>query len=106
MLGEALRLIRVFHDVTQQDLSAELDVAQSHLSEIESGKKLPTIPLLEKYAERFDIPLSSIMFFSETIDRGAVSERARVVVSKKILKILDFIAQRAGRYSEEKQEIK
>jgi|SRR3569832_215451 len=97
MLGEALRLIRVFHDVTQQELAADLSVAQSYLSEIERGKKLPTIPLLEKYARRFDIPMSSIMFFAEAVDPENRSDRVRTTISKKVLRILDFIAQRAGR---------
>lgn len=102
MLGEALRLIRVFHDVTQQELAADLTIAQSHLSEIESGKKQPTIALLEKYAKRFDVPMSSIMFFAEAVDQGKRSERVRATISKKVLRILDFIAERAGRGEEKK----
>jgi transcriptional regulator with XRE-family HTH domain len=104
MLGEALRLIRVFHDASQRELAAQLGLVQSHLSEIEKGKKLPTIPLLERYAEHFDIPVSSILFFSEAIDRESTSDRVRGVISKKILKMLDFIAQRAGRGTNDEDE--
>lgn len=98
MLGESLRLIRVFHDVQQNELADQLGVAQSYISEIESGKKQPTIPILEKYADFFGIPVSSILFFSETMEEGKLSERARVSISKKVLRLLDFIAQKAGRY--------
>ena len=102
MLGEALRLIRVFHDKSQKQLAEEFEVAQSYISELEKGKKQPTLSMLEKYSRYFDIPGSSILFFSESIERGKFSERARAIVSKKVLRILDFIAERAGRNDEDK----
>ncbi len=104
MLGEGLRLIRVFHDIQQKELADKLGVAQSYISEIESGKKQPTIPILEKYATFFDIPVSSILFFSEAIEENKFSEKVRVSVSKKVLKILDFIAQKAGRGDHAEEE--
>jgi len=62
MLNQALRLIRTYHDLSQTELSKELGISNSHLSELESGKKQPTIELLGRYSCRFDIPLSSILF--------------------------------------------
>ena len=46
MLSEALRLIRVFHDVKQNELAERFGVSKSYLSEIESGKKLPSIDFI------------------------------------------------------------
>ncbi len=43
MLGEALRLIRVFHDLKQNELARQLGVSQSHLSDIERGEKTPSL---------------------------------------------------------------
>lgn len=42
MIGEALRLIRVYHDLKQSDLADRLGISQSHLSEIERSKKAPS----------------------------------------------------------------
>ena len=39
MLSDALRLIRVFHDLKQQDLADRLEISKSYLSEIENGQK-------------------------------------------------------------------
>ncbi len=68
MLSEALRLIRIFHDVKQRDMAARLRIAPSYLSEIEAGKKEPTMQLLRKYSEEFKIPMSSILFFAEHLE--------------------------------------
>jgi transcriptional regulator with XRE-family HTH domain len=99
MLGKALRLIRVFHDLSQKDLAEKLEISKSYISEIESGKKTPTIDLLNKYSNFFDIPTSSIMFFSENLDlnRDEKTEKLRGCLSSKILAILDFIAERSDR---------
>lgn len=96
MLNKALRLIRIFHDITQKDLAEKLKISRSYLSEIESGKKTPTLEIIIKYSEQFDIPLSSIMFFSESMDSGEKTEKLRGFLSKKVIAILDFIAEKAN----------
>ena len=97
MLNEALRLIRVFHDVSQKELATRLQIAPSYLSEIETGKKEPTLQLLRKYAEEFNIPMSSILFFSEHMKDGTAASRLKIAVSGKVLALLRFIAARSGR---------
>lgn len=93
MLHRALRLMRVFHDLSQKDLAEKLDISKSYLSEIESGKKQPTLLLLDRYSEAFDIPVSSIMFFSEHIGEKPSHKKLKTAISSKILKILEFIAE-------------
>ncbi len=97
MISDALRMIRVFHDVSQKDLAVRLQIAPSHLSEIESAKKQPTLQLLDRYAQEFKIPVSSIMFFSERMETESRSEKLRLNVSEKVLALLKFIAARSGR---------
>jgi len=96
VLHKALRLIRVFHDLSQKELSNKLGISKSYLSQIESGNKKPTLTLLESYADIFDIPVSSIMFFSENIDNKVDTENLRIFISSKILTLLNFIAERSG----------
>ncbi|WP_414880823.1 helix-turn-helix transcriptional regulator [Pseudomonas brassicacearum] len=94
MLNQALRLIRTYHDLSQTELCKELGVSNSHLSELESGKKQPTIELLEKYSRYFDIPLSSILFFSENLDTPKPSDKLRTGVAKKVIHLLEWIENR------------
>lgn len=97
MLGDALRLIRTFHDMSQRELARELDVSNSYLSEIESNKKQPSLDFVEKYSAIFGIPVSSIMFFSENYDKAKRSERVRSFVSKKILSMMDVVSSTASK---------
>jgi transcriptional regulator with XRE-family HTH domain len=90
MLNKALKLIRAFYDISQSDLSDKLGISKSYLSEIESGKKQPTIDILNKYSSQFDIPLSSILFFSESLDGNKITDKLRVGIAKKIVSILEW----------------
>lgn len=92
MLGEALRLIRVYHDLTQTQLSYELGLSNSFLSEVESGKKIPSLEILAKYSTRFDISMSSLLFFSESLDVEKFGSKVRFSVGKKVLALLDWAA--------------
>jgi transcriptional regulator with XRE-family HTH domain len=96
MVNDALRLMRVFHDMTQTELASSLGISKSHLSEIESGKKNPTLSLLDRYGEVFGVPTSSILFFSENMENASAGEKARTLVSSKILALMRFIAERSS----------
>jgi transcriptional regulator with XRE-family HTH domain len=95
MLSEALRLLRVFHDMKQKDLAEKLGVSKSYISEIENDNRTPSLDVIRKYSEIFRVPVSSIMFFSEHIQdaqRGSLpSDRARSAIASKIIGFLRMI---------------
>lgn len=97
MLHDALRLLRKFHDKSQTEVSVALGVSKSWISQIEAGNRRPTLELLEKYAEVFEIPTSSILFFAEHLKDNSLSERVRVNVASKVLNAMKFIDARAGK---------
>lgn len=95
MLNRALKLLRTYHQFKQVDLAKRLGVSNSYLSEIETGVKTPSVDLLEKYAEVFKMPASTILLFSETMsDEKRTSEKIRVVAAEKILRMLEWIDER------------
>lgn len=89
-LGAALRSLRVFHDLSQTDAATKLEISKSFLSELEAGKKDPTLPLLSRYAQIFAVPLSSLLFFAEQI--GTDSSKA-AGIAPKVIRLLDWIAE-------------
>jgi transcriptional regulator with XRE-family HTH domain len=95
MINEALRLIRVFHDIKQFELAERLKVSKSHISEIESGNKMPSLDLIEKYSVEFRIPVSAIMFFAEEIPNAKRGEKARTKIASTVLDLLSFIERKA-----------
>ena len=91
MLNDALRLIRSYHDLTQTQLCKELKISNSYLSEIEAGKKTPSLDLLSKYSKRFDLPISSLLFFSEALDEDKKTDKLRISIAKKALSLLQWV---------------
>lgn len=91
MLHIALKQIRLFHQLNQSELAGIFEISRSYLSEIESNKKIISIELLEKYSQFFQIPVSSLLMFSENLNAGKKSQPLRLKCASKILKILEWI---------------
>ena len=91
-LGAALRSLRVFHDLSQTDAAGKLEISKSYLSEVEAGKKEPTLALLSRYAEVFSVPLSSVLFFSEQMGKGN-SHTVVSGIAPKVLRLLEWVAE-------------
>lgn len=95
MLNRALKLLRTYHQLKQIELAKRLGVSNSYLSEIETGLKTPGVDLLEKYAEVFKMPVSSIMLFSETMSSNRTTgDKLRIAAADKILRLLEWIDER------------
>ena len=90
MLNEALKQIRLFHQLKQIDLAAKLNISKSYISEVESNKKPVSMDLLQKYAVYFSIPASSLLLFSENINNKK-SDKFRLTFAKKIIKLMEWI---------------
>ncbi|GFO73670.1 hypothetical protein BJAS_P4609 [Bathymodiolus japonicus methanotrophic gill symbiont] len=94
MINQALRLIRTYHDLSQTELCSEIGISNSYLSEIESEKKQPSLEILQKYSDEFDIPLSSILFFSENLEESNPSDKIKKKIAGKIISILQWNEER------------
>ena len=95
MIHEALRLIRVFHDLKQVELAERLGVSKSHISEIESGNKTPSLDLIQRYATEFKLPASSIMFFAEELPHAKSGDKVRSKIAGKVIDILRFVERKS-----------
>jgi len=95
MLNRALKLLRTYHQLNQVELAKRLGISNSYLSELEKGDKTPGLDLLDRYAEVFKMPVSSIMLFSESIDsERKPGTKLRVAAADKILRLLEWLQER------------
>jgi len=93
-IGEALRLLRVFHDLKQTELSEKIGLSKSYISEIEGGTRVPSLETIDIYARGFQMPVSSIIFFAENLmeaKQGKNTTKKVAVVSSKVVKLLQFL---------------
>lgn len=63
-IGKIIKKLRADKKLTQVQLSDELSIHPKHLSNIENGRKAPTISILDKLCDVFDKPH---MFFFDFV---------------------------------------
>ncbi len=90
MLNEALRLIRIFHDMSAKELAQKLDISVAQLSKIESGKIMPQMHLLEKYATVFQTTTASLLLFSDNLDNVKGRSPFKISIRNKMFNLLKF----------------
>ena len=93
MLGEAIRIARVFQGMSQQDLAKAMDISNGYLSQIEAGTREPSQEKLRAAANALGVPVSSLVFFSEQMQapEGVSDTEARLRFGRKILGVMSRI---------------
>lgn len=95
MLHKALRLIRQYHNKSISELSSDLNIPKEKIVEFESGVSSPSIDILQSYASHFDMPVTSLVFFSESLGtQGRLSKKLRLNLAGNILDILEWVSKR------------
>lgn len=67
-LGDATRLLRAKHNISQIQLSELMSIDKSYISAIEAGTRNPSFSTLEKIAAAFGKPLFLILFLMDMED--------------------------------------
>jgi transcriptional regulator with XRE-family HTH domain len=97
MIGEALRLLRIFNGYKSAELAKKLEISQSYVSEIENNKKQPTMEILDRYAKVFDMKKSTLLLFAESLENDqqmSNNQKQRVAFAgMKLLKILEKVGK-------------
>lgn len=72
-LGQKLRSVRNSRGLTLEEVSSELDVTPSYLSEIERGKKIPSLKILCNLSSFLDLPRNLLRNVLEETEDGTES---------------------------------
>ena len=59
-LGKRIHYLRKQRGLSQEDLALECDINRNYLSDLERGRRNPTLVVMERIAIAFDIPLSEL----------------------------------------------
>lgn len=96
-MGEALRLLRIFNGYKSAEMAKKLEISQSYVSEIENNKKQPTMEILDRYANLFDMKKSTLLLFAESLENDSEirdGKKQKVAVAgMKLLKILEKVGK-------------
>ena len=64
-IGQAVKKLRINkRKCNQLHFANEIDITQSYLSQIENGKKQPSIEVLNHISLKLDVPLGILFWFS------------------------------------------
>lgn len=92
MIGKALKLLRLYAGLSQNEVARKLGVAQSLISGVESEKVDVSMALLNSYSNAFNIRRSQLLFFAEEIEGEPIHGKGHLLVADRVLKILDGVS--------------
>ena len=68
-LSEAIKLLRVYSDMSQTELSERTGFFKPVISTMETGKRTITLNTLQNYSEVFGISVQDIISFAEKLQQ-------------------------------------
>ncbi len=91
MINDALRLLRLYFGMSQQEIAETVGVSQSLVSDVEASRKNVSLDLLERYSRALGIKMSQLLFFAEEIEGEPIKRRGSLFIAERVLKILEKI---------------
>ncbi len=76
-IGARIRSLREEKGLTQERLAWECDLAKAYMSQVESGKRLPSVPVLAALAKRLGVDLVDIVALDMRRPRHRLLDAAR-----------------------------
>lgn len=100
MIGEVLKRLRKIYGYKAVEICNHLGISPSYLSEIENGKKQPSLEHLKKYAQLFGIRLSSLILLAESYEEAEKEGKGAVMIRSMMMNLINGMS----RAIEEKNE--
>lgn len=97
MLGETLRIVRVATgNIKQKEVANAVGVSRVYISEIEKGKSTPSLKLLTKLSEFYNIPLSQLLLIDD------LAEKQSLTYQQTLIMVLDYYLSKETEEESEK----
>ena len=88
--GRAIRVVRSSRGLSQRQLATRISISPSHLSLIESGKRTPSLKLLEDIAGCLAVPMHLLTLLASDVRNVDDPKHAEQIadVAKALLRVL------------------
>ena len=93
MIGDVLKRMRIIYGYKASEMSSELGISASYLSEIENNKKQPSLD--------FGIRLSSLILLSENMDEAEKSGKGTAFIRNMMAHLIQNMSAATGDPDEE-----
>lgn len=93
MIGEILKRLRRIYGYKAVEICNHLGISPSYLSEIENGKKQPSLDLLKKYAQLFGIKLSSLILLAESFEEAEKDGKGAIMIRSMMMSLINGMSR-------------
>ena len=77
--GIIIKLLRTAEGISQTRLAGMLGVSRSYLSQVENGRKQPSLPLLRQVSQALSIPLPLLVLDESQPDSDVLAELRKIL---------------------------
>ena len=91
MINDALRLVRLYWGMSQQEIAETVGVSQSLVSDVEAVRKGVSLELLERYSRGLGIRMSQLLFFAEELEGEPLKRRGKLFIAERVLRLLESL---------------
>lgn len=88
MIGDILKRMRNIYGFNASEISSQLGISNSYLSEIENNKKQPSLELLKSYSKIFGIKLSSLILLSEKFTEADKNNKSQEFIKNLMIRLI------------------
>jgi len=90
-LRSAVETLRVYHDLSVTALAERLGLPEKQIVSFEKGTRKVTLEVVQRYADAFEIPASSVLLLAEQ-SGGVFTRDAGDYVADKVVVIIEWLA--------------
>ncbi|QOS98942.1 helix-turn-helix transcriptional regulator [Brevibacterium sp. JNUCC-42] len=91
-LGNTLKRLRLIYGYTATEMSKELGISTSYLSEIENNKKHSSLEHLECYASFLGLKKSSILLLAEQLHEAEKVNKGHEFIRSLMVRLIDSMS--------------
>jgi transcriptional regulator with XRE-family HTH domain len=83
-INRILKMLRIADELSARELGSQINLSISYISDIETGRKKPTLVVLEKYGQYFGISPANLLLLQEGNEHASNTELLFKVLERRL----------------------